>query len=244
MAEPTDAYPAEATNGARPREGGEGEAALREVLDEHGEELAVALEQTDEVVDLLETTILMIATADEEEIEYLTDSSSNLIAAADGISTAETAEFAADVGENADDLANTLATVLALQRDGHLDDFVTIATAFSESLSPDDIDRLANTLEANGDEMIEALDVVLELQRDGHLEDLVELTSTLSTLEIDAETAQGLNALLGAVGEANRTSEPVGVIGTLRTLGSPDLRAGLGYLLALLKAQGRRLRQP
>ncbi len=243
MAEPTDAYPAEATNGARPREGGEGEAALREVLDEHGEELAVALERTDEAVDLLETTILMLATADEEEIEHLTDSSSNLIAAAEGVSTAEAAELAADVGENADDLGDALTTVLALQRDGHLDDFVTIATAFSESLSPDDIDRLADTLETDGNEMIEALDVVLELQRDGHLEDLVELASTLSTLEIDAETVQGLNALLGAVGEASRTSKPVGVVGTLRTLRSPDVRAGLGYLLEVLKALGRRLRQ-
>jgi len=35
----------------------------------------------------------------------------------------------------------------------------------------------------------------------------------------------------------------VGVLGLLRGLRSRDARAGMGYLLALLKAQGRRLRR-
>lgn len=243
MAEPTDTYPESATQGGRPRENGDGEAAVREVLDEHGEALAAAIDRSDEARDLLETAILMIATAHEDEIDHLTESSANLLHAVDGLSTEGTAALAADVGDNADDLAGALETILALQRDGHLDDLTTIATAVSGSLSPDEVEELASLLAENGSEAVESLDVVLELQREDHLENLVELASTLSTLEIDAETARGLNAVLGAVGEAGRESKPVGVVGALRELRSSDARAGIGYLLTMLKALGRRLRR-
>ena len=194
MAEPTDAYPDAATNAGRPRDTGDGEAALRDALDAHGEDLAAAIERSDEVADLLETAILVAATADEDELERLTDSTANLVQAADGLSTEGAVELAEDVGENGEDLA-------------------------------------------------EALAVVLSLQREGHLEDLVDLAKTLSALDLDPETVAGLNTVLGAVGEAERESEPVGVLGLLRGLRSRDARAGMGYLLALLKAQGRRLRR-
>jgi len=194
MAEPTDSYPDAATNAGRPRESGDGEAALREALDVHGEDLAAALERNEEVQDLLETAILVAATADEDEIQHLTESTANLVNAAEGLSTEAAADLAGDIGERGDDLA-------------------------------------------------EALAVVLELQREGHLDDLVELAKTLSALDLDPETVSGLNTVLGAVGEAEREHEPVGVLGMLRGLRSRDARAGLGYLLALLKAQGRRVRR-
>jgi uncharacterized protein YjgD (DUF1641 family) len=119
---------------------------------------------------------------------------------------------------------------------------VTLATAFSGSLSPDEVEELATMLEENGTELVEALDVVLDLQREGQLGDLVDLAKTLSVLDIDEDTARGLNHLLGAVGEAQRDSEPVGLFGLVRQLGSRDARAGLGYIVAILRAQGRRLR--
>ena len=255
MAEPTQSYPDEATNGATANAGGDGatkddgktrkdgEAALHDALDEHGDDLAAAIERSDEVGDLLETAVLVVASADDEEVEYVTQSTANLVAAADGLSTDGAAALAADLGENADDLADALDTVVTLQREGHLDDLVTIAASFSESLSPAEIEEFATLLEANGAETVEALDVVLDLQREGHLEDLVDLATTLSTLEIDPETARGLNTVLGAVGEAERESEPVGLFGALGELRSRDARSGLGYLVALLKAQGRRLRR-
>jgi len=243
MAEPTDAYPEEATKGGNPRENGDGAVALDETLDEHGGDLAAALDRTDEAADLVETAIIVLASADEDEIEALTESTGNLVEAADGLTTEGAARLATEVGENGDDLRDALQTVLALQRDGHLDDLATIAEAFSESLSPDEVDELATLLEESGAETIEALDLVLELQREGQLEDLVALAGTLSALEIDADTAAGLNTVLASVGEARRESEPVGLIGFVRGLGSRDARAGLGYLLALLRAQGRRLRE-
>jgi len=243
MAEPTDAYPEEATKGGRPSENGEGAAALDEILDAHGGDLAAALDRTDEAADLVETAVIVLASADEEEVEALTESTGNLVEAADGLTTEGAARLATDVGENGDDLRDALHTVLALQREGHLDDLATVARAFSESLSPDEVEELATLLEENGAETVEALDVVLDLQREGQLEDLVALAGTLSALEIDADTAAGLNTVLASVGEAQRESEPVGLIGFVRGLASRDARAGLGYLLALLRGQGRRLRE-
>lgn len=196
MAEPTDSYPAEATKGGRgggTGDGGGGETALREALDEHGADLAAALEGSDAVGDAVETAILLVASADEDEIEYVADSTANLVRAADGLSTEGVASLAEDVGESGDDLA-------------------------------------------------EALAMVLELQREGHLEDLLELAKTLSTLEVDEDAAEGLNTVLGAVGDAEHEHEPVGLLGFLRGARSRDARAGLGYLLAVLRAQGRRLR--
>jgi uncharacterized protein YjgD (DUF1641 family) len=242
MAKPQESYPETATNGTRKRDA-DGRAALEAALDAHGEELAGVVEGTDELGGVLTTAILVAASADEAELDHITSSTANLVEAADGLSTDGAAALAGELGDNADDLAATLETVLALQREGHLDDLVTVATAFAESLSPEEVEELATMLEDNGTEIVEALDVVLDLQREGHLEDLVGLAKTLSVLEIDEDAARGLNNVLGAVGEAQRDSEPVGLLGTVRQLGNRDARAGLGYLVAILKAQGRRLRE-
>ena len=166
----------------------------------------------------------------------------NLVEAVDGLSTEEMAALATAVGEDADDLAAALETVLALQREGHLDDLVTVATAFSESLSPSEVEELAEMVERDGPDIVAALDTVIELQREGDLNALVDLAGTLSVLEVDADTARGLNTALAALGEAERESEPVGLLGAIRQLGGRDARAGLGYLVAVLKAKGRRLR--
>jgi len=243
MAEPRDAYPETATKGGR--EDGttaEGEAALRAALAEHGDEIAGVVETTDELDDLLTTAILVIASADDGAVEHVTESTANLVKAADGLSTDGTAELAANLGENADDLSVTVDTVLQLQREGHLDDIVTVATAFSDSLSASEVEELATTLEENGDDLVAALDVVLELHRDDQLADLVTLAETFSGIEADADTVRGLNGVLAAVGEAERESEPVGVLGLFKRLRGRDARAGLGYLVALLRALGRRLR--
>lgn len=244
MAKPQSSYPESATNAARKAEPeSDGEAALREALEAHGGNLAELVEGTDELDDALTTAILIAASADDAELDRITSSTANLIEAADGLSTDEAAELATDLGENADDLSAALETVLALQRAGHLEDFATIATGFGDSLSAAEVEELSSTLEADGGDIVEALDVVLALQRDGHLEDLVALGETLSTLEIDDDTARGLNSLLGAVGEAERNAKPVGVLEFLRQLTNRDVRAGLGYVVAILKAQGRRLRR-
>jgi uncharacterized protein YjgD (DUF1641 family) len=243
MARPRDTYPEAATNGARERASGDGEAALREALAEQGDDLAAAVERTDDLADVLATAVLVVASADEEDVDRITSSTANLVAAADGLTTDGAAALAGDVGEHADDLSASLETVVRLQREGHLDDLVTVATAFSESLSPEELEEFAATLERDGADVVEALDVVLELQREGHLDALVDVAGTLSAVEVDADAARGMSGFLGAVGEAQRESEPLGPLGALRALWSRDARAGLGYLVAILKAQGRRVRE-
>lgn len=244
MAKPTNSYPETATNAERKQsQNGDGEAAIQDALASHGEELAALVEGTDELDDALTTAILIAASADEEELAYLTSSASNLVEALDGLSTDGAAELATELGKDASDLSDALETVLSLQRAGHLDDIVEIASGFAESLSPQEVEQLSTMLEEDGSEIVEALDMILDLQRDGELAELVELAKTLSALDIDQDTAAGLNNLLGAVGEAQRESEPVGLFGLLRQLGSPDARAGLGYIVAILKAQGRKLKR-
>jgi len=194
MAEPTEGYPAEATNAAaKARTNGEGQAALEETIDRHGEDLAEVLDEIEHLDDLLTTAIIVLASVDEQEVEHVTDSASNLVTAADGLSTEEVADLAADLGEDADDLAA-------------------------------------------------ALDVVLELQREGNLEGLVNLAKAFSELEVDPDAVDGLNALLGAVGDAQRETEPESLLDTLKKLRSADALAGVNYLLTLLRGLGGRLR--
>jgi uncharacterized protein YjgD (DUF1641 family) len=244
MARPTDAYPESATNAAREAQtNGEGKARLERAVDEHGEDIAAALDRVGEFDGLLTTAVLVLASADDDEVEHVTNSTANLVEAVDGLTTDGTADLAGELGQNADDLSATLDAVLDLQRAGHLDDLLAVATAFTESLSPEELEELAATVEENGADVVDALDVVLELQREGHLEGLVDLARAFSALEVDPEAVEGLNALLAAVGDAQEESEPVSLLGSLRRLRNRDARAGLGYLIALLRGLGRRLRE-
>jgi uncharacterized protein YjgD (DUF1641 family) len=239
MAKPTDTYPETATLGGREESNEAGEAELREALAAHGGSLAAAVERTDELDNALATAILVAASADDEEVDRVTNSAANLVTAADGLTTDGAAALADTVGENADDLLGSLDTVLELQRDGKLDDLATLAGA----LSAEEVAALSTMVEEDGEDLVAALDAALELQRTGALADLVALGQTFSALDVDEDTARGLNGVLGAVGEAQRESEPVGLLGAVGALRTRDARAGLGYLVAILKAQGRRLRR-
>jgi len=233
MAKPQQDYPATATHGEREDAGDdERRAALEAALAEHGNELD----------DVLTTAILVAASADDEVVQHITGSAANIIQAADGLSTDGTASLATELGENADDLSDSLETVITLQRQGHLDDLASVATAVSGSLSPEEIQELATLLDEGGGDLVDALDVVLELQRDGDLTALVDTAQALSDLDLDPEAVQGMNALVGALGDAQRTAEPMGILGTISAVRSADTRAGLGYLVTLLRSLGRRVR--
>ncbi|WP_248906391.1 DUF1641 domain-containing protein [Halocatena marina] len=237
MAKPQKSYPETATNGAREPEGD----TLHAVLADHDNDLASIL-STDEVNNLLTTVVLIAASADESDLDHITESTATLIEAADGLTTAETAELAENVGANAAELSTVLETVLQLEREGHLDDLVTITTAFTDALSPSEVAELADTVEAGGTDLAETLDLLLDLQRGGHLEDLIDIVKPLSALEVEPETVDGLNTILGAVGAAQNESQPTGFLGLLGSFKQRDVRAGLGYLASFLAALGRRVR--
>lgn len=145
MAKPQRDYPEEATKGGS-ESTGDGETALREALDEHGEAIAAALDRTDEIDDLLVTAVLIIATADEEEIENVTESLSALVEAGDGLLTEETAELAGTLGESADDLADALDLLLDLQREGDLEELLDTARLLTELDLDEDAVRGLNRL--------------------------------------------------------------------------------------------------
>lgn len=184
---PTDGNGATAGSARSP-----GEAALRAAIDEHGEDVAAVLERSDEATELIDTVVLMIASAEEEDIEYLADALSSLVRTADGAATEETVALAEYVGEN-------------------------------------------------GAEATETLDKLLELDRQGTLDDLLELGEALSDIDLDAESVETLNRLLASVEEAEAEAEPTGVLGAVGAVRGRDGKAGLGYLVALLRAIGRRL---
>jgi uncharacterized protein YjgD (DUF1641 family) len=169
-----------------------GEAALRAAIDEHGEEVAAVLERSDEATELLDTVVLMIASAEEEDVEYLANALSSLVRTADGAATEETVALAEYVGEH-------------------------------------------------GAEATETLDKLLELDRQGTLDDLLELGETLSDIDVDDDSVETLNRLLASVEEAEAEAEPTGVLGAVGAVRGRDAKAGLGYLVALLRATGRRL---
>lgn len=168
-----------------------GEAAIRDALAEHGDDVAAAIERTDEIKEVIDLAILTIAAADDDEVDHVTEVLSNLIQAVDGLSTEGAVALADAVGENGDELASAMASVA-------------------------------------------------ELEREGQLDALVELAAMLSTVDVDESAMGGLERFAGAVGEAESEAEPVGVLGFLGALRTPDVRAGLGYLLAILRGLGRR----
>lgn len=242
MAEPQSTYPESATNGARKATVDDTSAAVDTALARQGERIAALLERSDEAEAALETTILVLASLDEGDVAALTESAGNLVAAADGLTTEGAAALAGDLGEHAEPLADSLETVVRLQESGDLDDLVALATAFNGSLSADERETVESMLAEDGGELVATLDSLLELQREGDLDELLATAKTLSALDLDDDAVAGLNTMLGAVGEASRGSTPVGILGLLRGLAGRDARAGLGYLLAVLRSLGRRLK--
>jgi hypothetical protein len=169
-----------------------GQEALQAAIDEHGEEVAAVFGRSDEAAELLDTVVLMIASAEDEDVEYLADALSSLVRAADGAATEETVALAEYVGDN-------------------------------------------------GADATEALDKLLELDGQGTLDDLLELAETLTELDLDSDSVDTLNGLRGALEEAEDEAEPTGVFGAVTAVRGRDAKAGLGYLVALLRSTGRRL---
>lgn len=242
MAKPTTSVPESATN--RPTEGPQdSEEAIEAILEAYDADYASAVEYTDELKNIIETAILVLASADDDEVEYVTTTIVTLVEAADSVSTDGTVALAEGVGENADDLADILEAVVALQQQGHVDTYVGIAETLAESMDEETAEELATVLGDNGSEAAAAMDSVLELQREGYLDDLLALAKMVSVLKIDESTVNALNRVLNAVEEAEEESEPVGLLGMIRSFGQQDVRTSLGYIMSVLKALGSQLRK-
>lgn len=195
--------------------------ALARAIESNPDAVAAFLERLDLVNELLDVVELGHAAMDDEMAASLTGTAALLAESADGLATPETASLAARVGEDAADLESALATLVALERSGALDDLAELADVASLATAALD-DEMVTTLARTGSSLGEVIDTAA-----------------------DPETVRGLDLLLGAVGEAtDEPAEPVGLRRLLGDLRDPDVRRGLGFLLAVARATGRGLDRP
>ncbi|PCR88928.1 DUF1641 domain-containing protein [Natrinema ejinorense] len=197
-----------------------GDPTLEELVADNPEEVARFLERIDVVNDLLDTADLATAAMDDRMVQDLSGTATNLGAAADGLATDEVAALGEATGENADDLADAIEALARLQRSGTLDDLVAIADVAALGSSAMD-DGMVTKLAATGTSLGEVADTAA-----------------------DDDVARTLEAVLGAVGEAGaEPTKPIGVRGLVRALRDLDVRRGLGFVIAVARKTGRRLRK-
>ncbi|RXK46628.1 DUF1641 domain-containing protein [Halorientalis pallida] len=203
-----------------PDDGGDLPPEVQAAIAEHPEEVARFLDNLGAVNDLLDGTAVATSAMDDEMVQNLAATGTNLGAAAEGLATPAAAKLGEAAGENADDLAEAIETLARLQRSGTLDDVLALA------------DTLSLLTAAMDDEMVQNLTATGSR--------LGELADTAA----DEAVAGSLESVLEAVGEASdQPPEPPGVVGTVRALRDPDVQSGMGFLLAIARALGRDLRE-
>ena len=190
--------------------------SLEAAIAENPDAVAAFVRRLDAVNELLDVVALGTSALEDDMVAELAGTAATLAEAGDGLATDETVRLAALVGENGDELAASLETLVELQRAGTLDELVGFVDALS---------LLTAALED---------DMVTELARTGSR--LGEVADEAA----DPDAVRGLTRLVRAVSDAETTgSEPVGPVGLVKSTRDPEVQAGLGYLLALARAVGR-----
>ena len=190
--------------------------SLEAAIAENPDAVAAFVRRLDAVNELLDVVALGTSALEDDMVAELAGTAATLAEAGDGLATEETVRLASLVGENGDDLAAALETLVALQRAGTLDELVGIADALSLATA---------ALED---------DMVAELARTGSR--LGEVADEAA----DPQAVRGLTRLVRAVGDAETAEhDRVGPVGLVRSSRDPEVQAGLGYLLALARAVGQ-----
>ncbi|WP_256295716.1 DUF1641 domain-containing protein [Haloarchaeobius salinus] len=188
---------------------------LTEAIERNPEAVAEFVARLDRVNELLDVLELGTSALDDEMVTRLAGTGSTLAESADAMATDETVQLAEAVGRDGDDLADAMATVAELQRNGTLDDLAALS------------DLLAL---ANG-----ALDDEMVMRLASTSSGLGELADTAA----EPETVRGLERILEAVGDASAEEpEPVGALGLVKATRDPEVKEGLGHLVAIARALG------
>ncbi|MFC7095790.1 DUF1641 domain-containing protein [Halobaculum marinum] len=189
---------------------------LADAIAENPEAVAEFVDRLDAVNELLDVIALGEHALSDEMVRELSSTGATLAESADSLATDETVALAAAVGDNGEDLADAMDTLVTLQRSGALDDlaeFAQIGALASSALS----DEMVRTLASTGS-------------------GLAEVAQTAS----EDDTRAGVERLLDGVGAAEESeAERVGPLGMARALRDPEVQYGLGYLLTVAKAVGR-----
>jgi uncharacterized protein YjgD (DUF1641 family) len=190
---------------------------LAAAIEDNPEAVATFVERLDAVNELLEVLELGTDALDDDMAVSLAGTAATLGESADGLATDETVALAESVGENGESLGEALETLAALEDRGTLDDLVELAAVVSLLRDALD-DDMAVSLASTGASLGELADSAAE-----------------------ADTRDGLESVLGAVGDAQSGDVPrVGTLGLLRATRDEEVQAGLGYLVVLARALGRR----
>ncbi|MFC6875339.1 helical membrane plugin domain-containing protein [Halobellus marinus] len=188
---------------------------VERAIAENPEAVASLLERSGQLGQLLDALALVEDGLDDEMVERLTGDATTLGMAASELAEPETARLTASVGQHGDELATTVERLAALERTGTLDRLFELA------------DALALVTDAADDEMIETLTETGTA--------LGEVADTAA----DDEVRTTLTHLLAGIGQADTdAAEPVGAVGLLRALRDPEVKAGMGYLVALARGVG------
>lgn len=184
-------------------------------IEDNPESVARFIQRLDEVNELLDATSVATAAMDDEMVQRLARTGTNLGAAADGAATPELAGLGESVGENATELSAGLETLVELQESGTLDDLAAMADVASLLTAAMD-DEMVTSVASTGSR-------------------LGEVAETAA----DDDVASGLENMLHALGDATSDDpEPVGMLGLAKALRDPEVKAGMGVLVALLRALG------
>jgi uncharacterized protein YjgD (DUF1641 family) len=191
------------------------ESDLEEAIAENPEAVAEFVDRLDAVNELLDVLELGESAMTDDMVRELAGTTATLAESADGLATEETVGLAETVGQNGEELESALESLVALQRSGTLDELLELAEVLSlltAALDDEMVRSLAET--GNG---------------------LGELADTAA----DEETRNGLETMLQGVGTAERDApQEVGLLGLARSTRDPDVRRGLGYLVAVAAAIG------
>jgi uncharacterized protein YjgD (DUF1641 family) len=108
--------------------------------------------------------------------------------------------------------------------------------------NPEAVARLVGNLD-QVNELLDATAVATSAMDDEMIMTLAGTGSRLGEVAdtaADEEVAAGLESVLHSVGDAtDEAPEPVGVVGLVRAMRDPEIRAGLGVAIALLRALGQ-----
>ena len=190
--------------------------ALEAAIAENPEAVAEFVRRLDAVNELLDVVALGESAMTDEMVTELAGTGATLAESADGLATEETVALAETVGDNGDELREALETMLELQRSGTLDDLAELASIASLGTAALD-DEMVRSLAAMGGSLGEVADTAAE-----------------------PDTRDGIETMLEGIGEAQRAEpKPVGAIGMARAMRDPEVKYGLGYVLAMARAIGR-----
>ncbi|QCC49004.1 DUF1641 domain-containing protein [Halobellus limi] len=188
---------------------------VREAIADNPEAVVALLEQSGQLSTLLDALALVEDGLDDEMVESLTADATTLGLAATELADQRAVELSGAVGQHGDDLAEAVERLAMLQRSGTLDRVAEVA------------DAVALLTDATDDEMVETVAATGT--------SLGELADTTA----DEEVRRGLVRILEGVSAASaEEAEPVGPVGLLGALRDPEVKAGMGYLLAVVRGIG------